>query len=390
VRGYLRKRGQSWQLIVNGGVDPLTGKRRHISKTVQGTKRDAENALSKFLVEVGGGQHVASNTTMGELLDRWFELSSPDWSPATAQVTRWFMDLYIRPRLGPLPLRKITVAELDRFYAQLRDEGGEGGKPLSPGTVRRVHNIVRRALEQALRWGWIVGNPAAHASPPRLQRREQKPPSSDEIAVLFRAAEEDDPDFATYVRLAAASGARRGELCGLRWKALDLAGATVLIARSIARGDEGLVDKDTKTHQARRIALDASTIEILRAHRGRCEQRALMAGTALSDDGYVFSYQVDGSAPWPPNSVTQHFGRLRRRVGLDHVRLHDLRHYVATRLIASGVPIRTVSGRLGHANAATTLGVYAHFVAATDQDAADLLGGLLDNGVSTKDVPAAQ
>ena len=123
---------------------------------------------------------------MGELLDRWFELSSPDWSPATAQVTRWFSDLYIRPRLGPVLLRKITVAELDRFYARLRDEGGEGGKPLSPATVRHVHNIVRRALEQALRWGWIVANPAAHASPPKLQRREQKPPSADEIAVLFR------------------------------------------------------------------------------------------------------------------------------------------------------------------------------------------------------------
>jgi integrase len=104
----------------------------------------------------------------------------------------------------------------------------------------------------------------------------------------FARLKNHDPDFATYIRLAAATGARRGELCGLRWRALDLVGATVLISRSIARGDEGLVDKDTKTHQARRIALDASTIEILRAHRGRCEQRALVAGTALSDDGTSF------------------------------------------------------------------------------------------------------
>ena len=365
--------------MVDAGRDPLTGKRRQISRNVRGTRRQAEEVLARLLVEAGRGQHGgASNATVAELVDAWFELAKPDLSPSTVQTTRWFVDLYVRERIGRVPLRRLTVAALDRYYADLRDGGGENGKPLSPSTVRRVHNIVRRALEQGVRWGWIGSNPAAHASPPKLQRPELEPPSPEDVARLLRAAELDDPDFATFLRLAAATGARRGELCGLRWSAIDLEGAAVLIARSIVRGDGGLVEKDTKTHQARRIALDDSTVELLAAQRARCEVRAIACDAVLRDEAFVFSYEADGSTPCPPLSVSQQYGRLRDRLGLEGVRLHDLRHYVATRLIAAGVSIRTVSGRLGHANAATTLGVYSHFVEATDQDAAKLLGALLD------------
>jgi integrase len=252
--------------------------------------------------------------------------------------------------------------------------------------VKRVHNILRRALQQAVRWGWIVENPAVHASPPRTLRVEPTAPTPDEVSRLLVVATAIDPAFGVFLRLAAVTGARRGELCGLRWEAVDLGAGSVLIARSVVRAEDGFVEKDTKTHQARRVAIDAATRRALAEHRTRCLERALECGVPLASNAFVFSYEVSAATPWPPLSVSQRFRRLRDQAGLSHVRLHDLRHYAATRLIAGGVPVRTVSGRLGHANAATTLGIYSHFVEASDQAAADLLGELLD---SAPDAPTA-
>jgi integrase len=380
MRGHLRKRGSTWQLIVEGARDPLTGRRRQISRSLRGTKREAEAALAQLLVEVGsGGGLAATRATFGELLDRWIELSSPDWSPSTVQVNRAFVETYIRPALGRRPLRRITVAELDRFYAGLRERGSVAGEPLSPRTVRRVHNIVHRALEQAVRWGWLASNPATKATPPKLGRLDPQPPAPADVARLLAGAAERDPEFALFLRLAAATGARRGELCGLRWNRVDLAGNAVLIDRSVVESEGGLVEKDTKTHQARRVALDGTTVALLAAHRRHCLDRAAVAQVPYPADAYVFSLAIDGAQPMNPHAVSRHFNRLCARLGLDGVRLHDLRHYVATRLIAAGVPVRTVSGRLGHASAATTLSVYSHFVEATDHDAARLLGLLLDD-----------
>jgi integrase len=378
VPGYLRKRGNSWQVIVSAGRDPVSGRRRQVSRTVAGTKRDAEAVLAQLLVDVGRGRHLGADVTVGELLDRWMATSESDLSPTTIQVTRWFADYYIRPRLGRARLRKLTPIDLDRFYAELRKSGGRAGRPLAPRTVRRVHNIVRRALQQAVRWGWISENAAVHASPPRTQRVEPESPSPEQISRLLASANAADPDLGAFLRLATITGARRGELCGLRWNAVDLEAASLLISRSVVRSESGLVDKDTKTHQARRVAIDPVTVRTLVEHHSRCSQRALASGRHLPSDAYVFSYEPDGSKPWPPSSVSQRFRRLRNQCGMSQVRLHDLRHYAATRLIAGGVPIRTVSGRLGHANAATTLGIYSHFVEASDQAAAALLGDILD------------
>jgi integrase len=142
-------------------------------------------------------------------------------------------------------------------------------------------------------------------------------------------------------------------------------------------GPEGLVVKDGKTHRAYVVALDPDTVEVLRRHREASRERAALCGVALADGGFVFSFDPDGTRPWRPDTVTHRFTRLREQVGLPKVRLHDIRHYVATRLLAGGVPISTVAGRLGHARASTTLNVYSHFVPATDQAAADLLASLL-------------
>ena len=119
--------------------------------------------------------------------------------------------------------------------------------------------------------------------------------------------------------------------------------------------------------------------------RTHVEQLAELAGLELGPDAYVFSPEPDGRRPWFPTAFTHRFEAVRKQLDLNHVRLHDLRHFAATRLIAAGVPVRTVSGRLGHANPSTTLTVYAHFLEASDQAAAAVMGGLLTAPTSPDD-----
>jgi len=193
------------------------------------------------------------------------------------------------------------------------------------------------------------------------------------------AIEGADPEFAVFIRLSAAVGSRRGEVAALRWSAVDFAGGDLVISKGLVQSRTGAVlEKDTKTHQARRVAVDAGTLAALRAWRQECERRAELCGIELRPDGYVFSAEPDGSIPWKPIRWTSAWRRLRAKVGIDEsVRLHDLRHFAATRLLDAGVPVKTVSGRLGHSRPATTLNVYAHFVPATDRIAADAMGRIL-------------
>jgi integrase len=223
--------------------------------------------------------------------------------------------------------------------------------------------------------GLIARNTAIDATPPAQRRREIVPPTVDQVQALLAAAEADDPDFAAYLWVLAATGCRRGEGCALRWSDVDLELGEVVVRRSISQVGSEMREKDTKTHQSRRLALDVETVAVLRSLRLRARERALALGARLEDDTLLFS-DANGR-PWRPDVCTNRFGRLRAGLGLERVRLHDLRHFVATVLGGGGVPIATISGRLGHRDNATTLNLYTHALPATDQAAADYLGTIL-------------
>jgi hypothetical protein len=125
------------------------------------------------------------------------------------------------PALGTRRLAKLKPADLDAFYRQLLASGGTGGRPLAPGTVRRIHVILRRALNQGVKWGWLGVNPATATTPPRVPVSEIKPPSAEALGRVLRRAEAESPDLHCYLMLAAATGARRSELIALRWSDID-------------------------------------------------------------------------------------------------------------------------------------------------------------------------
>lgn len=173
------------------------------------------------------------------------------------------------------------------------------------------------------------------------------------------------------------TGPRRGEVSALRWEHFDLDRGLVRIERSNAQPRAGLKEKETKTRQQRRVALDPQTVQMLKAHRERCEQRCAALGCDLALSAYVFSPAPDGSEPWPPRTLTQRYRYLARKLKLRSTRLHSLRHYSATELIAAGVDIRTVAGRLGHGSGgATTVKIYAAWVDEAGQRAAGTMASI--------------
>lgn len=370
MRGHLQQRGgDAWRIKVYVGRSS-DGRKRYVERTVRGTKRAAEVELARLLVEAGEGRHAAvAPMAVGELLDRWLAVKKLAVEPTTLSSYKWVARTYLRPALGARKLASLRPIELDGLYAELSYRG------LSPRTVRICHTVIRQALEQARKWGLIARSPAVDATPPRQVRHEVTPPTVVQVRELITAARAEDPEFGTYLWVLAATGCRRGEACALRWSDIDLETGQLTIRRSIALADGVPYEKGTKTHQSRRVALDQATVAELRGHRLRMRERALSLGVRLADDAHLFG-DPDGR-PWRPDVCTNRFTRLRERLGMPGVRLHDLRHFVATVLGDGGVPIATISGRLGHRDTATTLNVYTHALPATDQHAAAYLGSLL-------------
>jgi integrase len=373
-RGSITDRGDGrFDISVSLGFDPVTQRYRRKTKRVHGTINDARKVLVELNREVDSGRLRATEGTVAHLMTKWLEASEPNLSPSTLRRYRILLRVHILPGLGEVRLSRLSSADLDGFYAQLRDKG------LAPATVGQVHAIIRRALNQAIKWGWLAVSPAKNATPPRLSRPDHRPPDPGSVLRLIDAAfESRAPEFGTFLRVAAATGARRGELCALRWIDVDAENGRLRVAHSIVEAeDDSLILKDTKSHSIRWVSVDVDTLAVLAVHRQSMEARAVAMEETLAEDAYVFSNSAAGRAAWRPSGVTQTFTRLRDRCGLGHVRFHDLRHASATQLLGAGVDVRTVAGRLGHRNAAVTLNVYSHFLPAKDRDAAELVGQLL-------------
>lgn len=378
MRGHLQHRGgDAWRIKVYLGRS-ADGRKRYLERTVRGTRRDAERAMAHLVVEVDEGRHAASAPmTFGELLDRWVEVKRASVAPRTIESYEWIATKYLRPRLGDRKLATLRTMDLDELYAELHASG------LSARTVRICHTVVRQSLEQARRWGLIARSPAVDATPPRSIRTEVTPPTVDEVVQLLDAAYEADAAFGTFLWVKSATGCRRGEMCALRWSDVDLDRPELAIRRAITQVGRDLIEKDTKTHQSRRVALDEATVGLLRQHRRHQREEALALGVRLAGDALLFATAEGG--PWRPDVCTNRFGRLRASLGLHRVRLHDLRHFVASVLIDGGIPISTVSTRIGHSQMSTTLNLYTHAIPATDQAAAAYLGTLLaGSGISGK------
>jgi integrase len=377
ARGHIRQRSPgSWQIVVYVGVDP-DGKSRYKSETVRGPRRDAEERLNELIHEIRGGAHHGPDRTVNQLLDYWIDARLGRLAPSSQASVMVHIDRYLRPQLGHLKLSRLEVATIEAFYGRLARQG-VSGRPLSDTYVRRIHASLRSILASAEGWGWIARNPAILACPGKGERFAPEPPDVADVRRLIEEADRVNPAFGAYLRVAAAAGPRRGELAALRRSDIDWDRGEIVFRRSVTFNAAGgvTVKPYTKTRGQRRISLDPFTLATLKTALAAQAERAILFGVPLDHDPWVFSFAIPGDTPPRPDAFTRAFMRIRDRLGLK-VRLHDLRHYHATSLLTAGVDVRTVAGRLGHANPNTTLNVYAAWQPAADRKASDIAAGLL-------------
>ena len=383
MSGSIRQRGRnSWELRVYAGTDPETGRRRWLTRTVRGSRTHAQRELVSFAALANVALVVGARTTTGELLERWFAVNESNWARTTVKSTRSIIDHQLGPGLGHVLVRELTTVMIDEFYASLCINGRQDGEPLSPGSVRRVHGVLHRALAQAMRWEWIWSNPSSYASPPRVEPAEMRPPTPEEVTRLLEHVALRRPLFHLFLVLAATTGARRGQLLALRLQDVNFDHTSLSFQRALVEGPEGPVLAPTKTRRSHRVALDAASLHLLRA---RFDEVAASCPDGI-EDAFVFAKDAAGLRPWKPNWVTKQFIAARKSAELDHFRLHDLRHFMATQMLGAGIAVPVVSARLAHARASTTLNVYAHAIPGGDVQAAELIGGIVGVGSDSRNL----
>ena len=386
-QGHIRPQGDgSWEIKFDLGRDPLTGRRITKYVTFRGTKRKAQEELTRLLGQRNEGSYVEpTKMTVAQYLNHWLEADIDRRVAArTAIRHRGIVEKNIIPKLGPVPVRKLTAVHIEAFEAQLQREGwvkarakqkvreGEEApiqekRGLSAQTVQHIHRTLSQALSHAVRLGVLFKNPARQVKPPRPPSREIKILDKNEMTTLINAAK--GVGLYVPVLVAVTTGMRRGELLALRWSDIDLRAGALTVNQSIERIKGRVEFKSPKTRTSRRtITLPAITVGALRKHyRVQLEER-LKLGLGRDPRGLVFA-RPDGQ-PMDADTLSKAFRRLVASAKVTPITFHGLRHTHISHLLMDGVHVKLVSERAGHASINITLGVYAAYIPNMQSDAA--------------------
>jgi integrase len=370
MRGHIRQRGEkSWAVVLDVGRDS-DGKRKQKWHSVRGSRKEAERELTRLLHEMNTGAYVEpTRLSVGAYLERWLaDYARASVAPKTYERYAEIVRLHLVPALGHHRLAKLQPLHIQSYYGQALLSGrrdGRGG--LSAQTVVHHHRVLRKALQEAVRWLLLARNPADAVRPPRAPRREMPALDPSQTRQLLTAARETRLDVP--VLLAASTGMRRGEILGLLWRDVDFGRGTLSVRQSLEQVAGTLSFKQPKTAKARRVvALPSMTVDALRQHKARQAEERLALGPAYEDSGLVCPGR-DGR-PWAPNRFSAAYVELARTAGLPGIRFHDLRHTHATQLLRQGVHPKIVSERLGHSTIGITLDTYSHVLPGMQEDAA--------------------
>ena len=402
ARGTIINRGTkekpNYSVVLEGERNQVTGKRKQHWYPGYKTTKEAEQAKTTLLHQMDTGRFVEqSRMTVKELIDEWLDATKDNVKISTWQNYRANMDLHVIPEIGAKRVQKLTASNLNALYDRLRKEGKktqkkrrkkemdgkpacvvtETPKPLSPKTVRNIHNCVSGALSYAVRHNIVVKNVALDANPPKPSAcaHSEMPTWTASELKQFLDGTEDRPDYPAYL-LAATTGMRRGEVLGLRWKDIDLEAKTLSIRQTLLSVGYVKQLSEPKTDKSRRnITLDDYTVAALKSYKARKAEERLAKGPTYSTSGFVFT--DESGEPLHPDRFSKVFRDLVAKSGLPRIRLHDLRHTWATLALRQGIHPKVVSERLGHSSISMTMDVYSHAIPALQKEAADQVAALV-------------
>lgn len=321
------------------------------------TRQEAQRKLAAAIRERDAGMvPVPERVTLTGYLKTWLELIEQ-----TVRKTTWVkyeevVRLHVLPYIGQARLNRLGPADIQLLYSRLLDKGA------SPQSVKHVHNVLHRAMQQALKWDLVSRNVVTLAQPPKVERQVMQSLTPEQARHFLEVAQTDRLG-ALYV-LALTTGMRQGELLAAKWVDVDLEAGSIGIQRS-------------KTKQGRRhVSLTGLAVDALKAHRVRQLEERLVAGALWHDSGLIFT-STAGTALHASNLRNRSFSALLVRAGLPKVRFHDLRHSTASLLLSLGIHPKIVSEMLGHSRVGITLDTYSHALPGLQRDAVKELERLL-------------
>lgn len=339
----------NWRVIVQHG-----GRKRSATRATRAEARIAGAELAIAL----DAQPKASTVTVAELLDRHLAAAR---LRDTSRDTYDYARRHVPDDFEALPVADVGPPAIDALYRRLEAAG------VSANYVRKVNSLLSGAFKRAVRWGWVAVNPCRDADVPADDEPELRTPSTDEARKLLGECDALSWSFGLFVRVAANTGARRGQVLGLQHR--DVGDRQIAIVRGVTYTKRsGLAVGDLKggRRERRTVAIGQGLADRLTLHMmAQCTEQP------LGPDAWLFT--VDGRAPWFPSTPTHWWGEARVAAGVDAVRIHDLRHYVATEGFAADIDPRTVMGRLGHRRMSTTMERYAAARPARDRAFAEHL-----------------
>lgn len=394
--GYIKpvktKNGQkvknSWQLVISLGYDSITGKRIQKYRHFKGTKTEARRALEEFRREIEGGLQLdADKVKFGEYAQQWVDAreASKTLAPATIKRNKDVLK-HLNRYLQDMPLIDIDAPTVRSLYIRLTDEG------VGQSSMVKVGIVLKQILKQAVVDGIILRNPCDLVEQPK-QKKSKAGKALDKKGITALLSALDRLEAATYpyaqdahqkatsnmarataIRLMLATGLRLGELLGLSWEDIDLSKSLLSVSKTLDKTTGEL--KAPKTDSGiRNIALDRQIVSDLIRWRAAQAMYLNSLGLELGISTPVITnaagerQEAGGFERW--------WSSFKKQNGFDGLRLHDLRHSHATMLVSSGLNIKAVSSRLGHASVGITLDLYSHAQREDDEKAAEIMGSLM-------------
>ena len=382
MKGHIRERSPGhWAIVIDQPTE--TGERKRKWHSFEGNKRQAQIECARLISAIQSGSYVApSKLTLAEFLDRWLEHTKSQVSPKSHERYSGIINQNLKTALGSVHLSKLKPVQISAAYSKALANGrrdGTGG--LSPRTVNHMHRVLKQALGQAVRWELLTRNPADAVDPPRVGWVPMQTYDLRQTVELIEVVRQTPLLMPTL--LAVLCGLRRGEICAVRWRNVDLTAGQLSVVESLEQTKAGLRFKSPKSGKGRTVALSSTMVDELRAHRATRAQELLRLGVGPSDDDLVIAHP-DGSLV-QPIYISQLWGRTIKRTKLAQLRFHDLRHAHATHLLANGVHPKVASERLGHSRVGITLDLYSHVIPGMQEDAAATVDAALKTAIRSRE-----